>query len=375
MARRASAVHNSKSAWFVPRPGAQADGTRGRRPGYCYNWAENVADSTRVRGRRVVDHKFVILEVMLFRLIRRQRRLRMLGKPMPTEWQPYIERGVPDYDTLSAAARERLANFVRWFVAEKHWEGCGGLELTDEIRVTIAAGACLLVLELDFEMLNQVKSVLVYPTEYVDQRKSVILPGMLEVEEDEDDPESQGSTRLGEAWYRGPVILSWRDVERTAKLHRRDLELARERRSDVPPANVAPELASAPRQKRKRGSGRHSQRANVVAHEFAHQLDMLDRSVDGTPPLADKHQYATWTRVMTAEFQRLNDDFDRGRPTFLDPYAATNPAEFFAVATETFFEQPQAFATEHAELYGVLRDFYRQDPAARLTAPAEARSI
>ena len=305
---------------------------------------------------------------MLFRLIRRQRRLQMLATPMPPEWQPYIEWGVPDYDTLSAAARERLANFVRWFVAEKHWEGCGGLELTDEICVTIAAGACLLVLELDFEMLNRVKTVLVYPTEYVDRRKSVILPGMLEVEEDEDDPENQGSTRLGEAWYRGPVILSWRDVERTAKLHRRDLELARERRRDS--SSVAAEPAQASRQKRKRGSGRHSQRANVVAHEFAHQLDMLDRSVDGTPPLADKRQYATWTRVMTAEFEQLTDDFDRDRPTFLDPYATSNPAEFFAVATETFFEQPQALAAEHAELYGLLRDFYRQDPAARLDAAA-----
>jgi Mlc titration factor MtfA (ptsG expression regulator) len=305
---------------------------------------------------------------MLFRFLRRRRREEFLATPMPADWQSFIEWGVPDYDTFTPAARTRLTHFVRWFVAEKHWEGCGGLELTDEIRVTIAAGACLLVLELDFEMLNRVKTVLVYPTEYVAPNRSVILPGMLEAEENEDDLEEQGSSRLGEAWYRGPVILSWRDVRRTATLHRRDLELARERRRNLPSPASEPLLHG--RQSRKRGSGRHSQRANVVAHEFAHQLDMLDRSVDGTPPLAEKRQYATWTRVMTAEFQQLNDDYDRGRPTFLDPYATTNPAEFFAVATETFFEQPQALADEHAELYGVLRDFYRQDPAARLAAAA-----
>jgi len=303
---------------------------------------------------------------MLFRFLRRRRREELLTTTMPADWQAFIEGGVPDFDTFASAARARLTNFVRWFVAEKHWEGCGGLELTDEIRVTIAAGACLLVLELDFDMLNRVKTVLVYPTEYIAPKRSVILPGMLEAEEDEDDSEDHGSARLGEAWYRGPVILSWRDVARAAKLHRRDLELARERQRDS--AQLAAEPAQAGRQQRKRGSGRHSQRANVVAHEFAHQLDMLDRTVDGTPPLADKRQYATWTRVMTAEFQQLNDDFDRGRPTFLDPYATTNPAEFFAVATETFFEQPQALATEQSELYGVLRDFYRQDPAARLAA-------
>ena len=302
---------------------------------------------------------------MLFRLLRRRRRQQLLATPIPADWQAFIEGGVPDYDTFTPAARARLTNFVHWFVAEKHWEGCGGLELSDEIRVTIAAGACLLVLELDFDMLNRVKTVLVYPTEYVAPDRGMLLT---EIEEDEDDDDrwTQGSARLGEAWYRGPVILSWRDVARIARLHRRDLELARQRQRDSSP--VAGEPAQAGRQQRKRGSGRHSQRANVVAHEFAHQLDMLDRMVDGTPPLANRGQYAAWQRVMTAEFQQLNDDFDRGRPTFLDPYATTNPGEFFAVATETFFEQPQALAAEHAELYGVLRDFYRQDPAARLDA-------
>ncbi len=290
---------------------------------------------------------------------------------MPTDWQAYLEWGVPDYDSFDPAARARLAEYVRWFVAEKHWEGCGGLELTDEIRVTIAAGACLLVLELDFDMLNGVKSVLVYPTEYVAPDRGLLVTEV----EDEDEPWIEGSARLGEAWYRGPVILSWADVQRIARLHRRDLERWRAQRSENSPSLAG--RANVGRQNRKRGSGRHSQRANVVAHEFAHQLDMLDRTVDGTPPLAERRQYANWKRVMTAEFEQLTDDYDHGRPTFLDPYGTTNPGEFFAVATETFFEQPEEMVAEHTELYGVLRDFYRQDPVGRLAAlsrPGSARA-
>ncbi|MGD9648074.1 MAG: zinc-dependent peptidase [Pirellulales bacterium] len=302
---------------------------------------------------------------MLFRYFRRRRRQQLLASPMPTGWQPFIEWGVPDYDTLAPAARTRLSEYVRCFVAEKHWEGCGGLELTDEIRVTIAAGACLLVLELNLDLLSRVKSILVYPTEYVAPDRGMLVTEV----EDEDDPWLEGSARLGEAWYRGPVILSWADVARVARLHRRDLERSRAQRGESP--SSLPEPGQAGRQKRKRGSGRHSQRTNVVAHEFAHQLDMLDRTVDGTPPLANRRQYDAWKRVMTAEFAQLNDDYDHGRPTFLDPYGTTNPGEFFAVATETFFEQPRELASEHAELYGVLRDFYRQDPAARLQAAGD----
>ncbi|MBX9788479.1 MAG: zinc-dependent peptidase [Pirellulales bacterium] len=303
-------------------------------------------------------------DLMLFRYFRRRRRQQLLAAPMPLAWQPYLEWGVPDYDALPSVARSRLASYVRWFVAEKHWEGCGGLELTDEIRVTIAAGACLLVLELDFDMLSRVQSILVYPTEYVAPDRGLLITEV----EDEDEPWLEGSARLGEAWYRGPVVLSWQDVERVARLHRRDLERSRaERAGQTIGANHRGPVG---RQKRKRGSGRHSERDNVVAHEFAHQLDMLDRTVDGTPPLADRRQYKAWTRVMTVEFQQLSDDFDHGRPTFLDPYGTTNPGEFFAVATETFFEQPRELATEHPELYAVLRDFYRQDPAARQEACA-----
>ena len=301
---------------------------------------------------------------MLLRYFRRRRRQQLLATPMPPEWQPLIEWGVPDYDALPSAARDRLANCVRWFVAEKHWEGCGGLELTDEIRVTIAAGACLLVLELDFEMLSRVQSILVYPTEYVAPDRGLLVTEV----EDEDEPWIEGSARLGEAWYRGPVVLSWQDVQRVARLHRRDLDRSRAQRAEQ--AVGANHRGLAGRQKRQRGSGRHSERDNVVAHEFAHQLDMLDRTVDGTPPLADRRQYKAWTRVMTAEFRQLTADFDRGRPTLLDPYGTTNPGEFFAVVSETFFEQPRELAAEHAELYAVLRDFYRQDPAARLHAVA-----
>ena len=135
------------------------------------------------------------------------------------------------------------------------------------------------------------------------------------------------SQRLGEAWYRGPVVLSWD--------------------------------AANP-------DGRHSSDGtNLVFHEFAHQLDMLDRSIDGTPPLGSREQYERWQEVMSAEFERLVDASERGEATLLDQYGATDPAEFFAVATECFFERPLPMRRRHPQMYEVMREYYRQDPAAR----------
>jgi Mlc titration factor MtfA (ptsG expression regulator) len=133
---------------------------------------------------------------------------------------------------------------------------------------------------------------------------------------------------LGEAWYRGPVILSWADVLETS---------------------------------RALGGGE-----NLVWHEFAHQLDMLDREIDGTPPLENRAQYRRWIDVMTAEHERLKRSARAGRQTLLDPYGTESEAEFFAVVTECFFDQPIELRTEHPELYALLKEFYRQDTAARL---------
>lgn len=241
-----------------------------------------------------------------------------LAGPFPAEWLGYLRNNVSLYNHLSEGEQAKLREALRRFIAEKHWEGCGGLALTDEMKVTIAAQACLLALALPHDPYGRVQSILVYPSGYRGPEES-IRPGV---------PVTVGGTpRLGEAWYRGPVILSWDDVRR---------------------------------------EGRHpGQGHNLVFHEFAHQLDMLDGAVDGTPPLETEEQYRRWREVMAAEFEQLRRASAQGRATLLDQYGAANEAEFFAVATECFFDRPVDLSQRHPRLYEVLRDYYHQDPAAR----------
>jgi Mlc titration factor MtfA (ptsG expression regulator) len=216
--------------------------------------------------------------------------------------------------------RRRLEERIQVFVAEKHWEGVGGLAVTDEMRVTIAAQACLLVLGFEEEYYDHVLSILIYPTAFVTRDVQITRAGVVIHDR---------QALMGEAWYRGPVIVSWQDA------------LAGGRQKD--PGH------------------------NLVLHEFAHQLDMLGgRDLDGTPPLPSRELAARWADVMEAAFQQLRRDC-RGtlrvhRRPFLDCYGATNRAEFFAVATETFFERPAALSSRHPELYEVLAAYYRQDP-------------
>lgn len=216
------------------------------------------------------------------------------------------------------------------FVHEKYWEGCNGLEVTDEMRVTIAGHACLMLLGFDEWCFDNLQTVLIYPDEYF-ARETTHLPGGVVAE--------SMSMRLGEAWERGPVILAWSSVLR-----------------DIHPPQ-------SPRRGRRSGTGRGQ---NVVLHEFAHVLDMQDLDADGTPPLASAGQYDDWQEVMTAEYNRLLADTERGRPTLLDEYGTVNPAEFFAVATECFFELPVLMQRRHPRLYELFVGFYRQDPARRM---------
>jgi Mlc titration factor MtfA (ptsG expression regulator) len=257
---------------------------------------------------------------MLFSWWRRRRRRKLLAQPFPAEWLTYLDANVGHYRTLSEADKARLCDLLRVFIAEKGWEGCGGLEVTDEIKVTIAGVACLLLLGLEEEnYFDRVQTILVYPKGYVAPNWKPIGEGTyLEGE----------AEHLGEAHYRGPVILSWEEV-----------------------------LANA------RNPGQSN---NLVLHEFAHQLDMLDGAIDGTPPLKNEAQGRRWHKIMTAEFRRLVRASDHGRPTLLDHYGATDEAEFFAVATECFFDRAVEMKERYLELYELLRDYYRQDPAARL---------
>ena len=263
---------------------------------------------------------------MIFSWWRRRRRRRIAARPFPETWQRIIQRNVAQYPTLSESERSKLYGDVRVFVSEKSWEGCNGLNLTDEIRVTIAANACLLLLGFDDFCFDRLQTVLVYPDRYVVAEKSLLPGGVV----------NEGvSLRLGEAWYRGPVILAWSSV-RTAE--------------QIP----------------------HKGR-NVVIHEFAHRLDMLDHSVNGTPPLENATQYDTWRAVMSTEYEQLIHFSEQGRSTLLDPYGTSDEAEFFAVSSECFFEQPIEMADQHPQLYTVLRDFYHQDPARRISRAMSLR--
>ncbi|MGC6487746.1 MAG: zinc-dependent peptidase [Planctomycetota bacterium] len=251
----------------------------------------------------------------LLRPLRHARRARLLAEAFPDEWLPLLAR-LPFYLALDERGRARVRDDARVLIAEKNWEGCGGLELTDEIRVTIAAQASLLLLNIEHEYYRGVTSILVYPAAY----RTMPSRGA-------DGVVREGQANLGEAWRRGPVILSWDDARRGA----------------LDPADGH----------------------NLVFHEFAHKLDMLDGAADGTPPLADDDLLRRWVETMTAEFRALQGDAARGRAAVLDAYGATNPAEFFAVATECFFEKSGALQRRHPALYALLRDYYHQDPAAR----------
>lgn len=260
--------------------------------------------------------------------LKRWRREKLLVHPFPEEWDEILARNAVIVDCLDATERAWLEDAVRIFVAEKSWEGCGGLAMSLEIQVTVAAQACLLLMGTGFEhdYFSSVESILVYPSGFLAPHRQV--DGFLVTEGTQ--------PRIGEAHTFGVVVLAWDEV----------LEDARDP-----------------------GAG-----TSVVFHEFAHQLDMLDGVVDGTPPLGDAAAYRAWREIMTAEFEQLRRDSDRGVDTLLDSYGATDPGEFFAVATECFLDQPEDLEEEHPRLYSALRDYYHQDPAARMRRWRETHS-
>jgi Mlc titration factor MtfA (ptsG expression regulator) len=255
---------------------------------------------------------------MLFAWLKQRRRRQLLATPFPAEWLAFLRDNVALYATLTEAEQVKLRDLLRVFVAERNWEGCGGLTVTEEMKVTIAAQACLLVLNIDHDYFGRVPSILVYPSGY-----------RAPAERHPDGTAGGGPGRLGEAWYRGPVVLAWDSVL---------------------------------------GGGKDAHDGqNVVLHEFAHQLDFLDGYADGTPPLSSREEYRRWHEVMTTEYARLVRESQQGRARVLDAYGATNPAEFFAVATEAFFEKAVPLMERHPALYEVLRGYYRQDTAERVS--------
>jgi len=250
---------------------------------------------------------------------KKRRRKRLIEQQFPANWLSIIEQNVPYYRFLNQEDQVKLQGLIQVFLDEKEFEGCGGLEITDEIRVTIAAQACILLLGRETDFYPTLRSILVYPYAYVAPLKQYQPDGTV----------AEGAeSRLGESWSHGYVVLSWNDV-----LH---------------------------------GAFDIHDGKNLVFHEFAHQLDEESGAADGAPVLQKYSMYIAWARVIGEEYQSLVDSMLNNRPTLLDKYGAKSPAEFFAVATEFFFEKPVELRNRHPDLYQQLQLFYRTDPASLL---------
>ena len=246
------------------------------------------------------------------------RRRRIEARPFPAAWRGILERRVPYARRLPPALRQQLEQRIQVFIAEKPFLGCDGQEIDDEVRVTIAAQACLLILNRKTDYFPRLTQVLVYPGAFVVERVRAEPSGILQEER---------TALSGESWANGQVVVSWDDALQGAAVD---------------------------------NDGR-----NVVIHEFAHQLDQQKGYANGAPYLGGRDRYPQWSAVLGHEFAMLQQRSMSGEPALLlSYYGATNPAEFFAVSSEVFFEQPAAMAALHPALYDELRKLYRVDPLA-----------
>jgi Mlc titration factor MtfA (ptsG expression regulator) len=256
-------------------------------------------------------------------LFTNRRREKIRREATPKEWTEILDQNFPLFSRLTEEDQKELLGHIGVFLDEKYFEGCGGLEMTDEIRVTIAAQACLLLLHRDTDYYPDLTSVLVYPSGYTAHESRYIGGGLWE-----EGPED----RLGHTAHNlRALVLAW---------------------------DAAREGARNP------GDGN-----NVVLHEFAHQLDFENKSADGTPDLRSRAEYEEWSRVMTAEFEKLRRSIPYEYDSVIDIYGAQNPTEFFAVATEAFFETPRALESKHPELYEALKRYFKQDPVSYSAEP------
>lgn len=247
--------------------------------------------------------------------LRARRWTRAQAQPFPAHWRTILQRRVPIWRHLPADLQLQLKKLIQVFVAEKAFIGCGGQRITDEVRITIAAQACLLLLNRPNHYFPALRQILVYPGSFIVPRGHTDGMGIAH----------HGHAVLsGESWSQGQVVLSWQDT----------LE----------------------------GAADPFDGHNVVIHEFAHQLDQENGGANGAPALGNSQRYAHWSAVMQAEFETLQWSAEQGEETLLNPYGATNPAEFFAVATEVFFERPHHLAYQHPALYRELSQYYRVDP-------------
>lgn len=249
----------------------------------------------------------VFIPVHLFyikRFIAKRRRRKMQQNPFPEQWETILEKDFPQYHKLPVPLREDLKNKIKVFLHEKKFHGCQGLEVTEAMKVLIAAQACLLLLNRETNFFPKLVTVIVYPSAYVSK--------------------GSGGPVFGESWNSGELVLTW-----DSSLH---------------------------------GAANMFDGKNVVYHEFAHQLDQEDGVADGAPILERRSAYASWAAILGEEYETLIRKKKRLRKTVLRKYGATHPAEFFAVATEAFFEKPRQLDKRHPELYQELKSYYKVDP-------------
>jgi Mlc titration factor MtfA (ptsG expression regulator) len=250
---------------------------------------------------------------------------RALRQPMPAGFVAILRRNIPIYQNMAPALQQQLHQLVQQFLHQKKFVGCEGLEIDDEMRVTIAGQACLLLLNRPSRVYPGLRTVLVYPTAFLVPRNHVDEAGVVtEMRQD----------LLGESWGDGRVVLSWDHV--------------------------------------RRGAHDWTDGQNVVLHEFAHQLDSESGSNNGAPYLGSQSSYRSWAAVLSRDFANLRTDAMYQQHSVLDHYGATSPAEFFAVATETFFEKPWQMAERHPALFAEFEKYYRVDPRAWQAAPQPA---
>lgn len=247
----------------------------------------------------------------------KRRRRRLMQQDFPDEWLRILKNTVPYYQQLPEDQQKKLQGLINIFIDEKTFEGCGGLQITDEIKVTIAAQACILILGLKdlSSFYPGLRSILVYPRHYFARVKQHHEGGVVE----------EGvQSRHGEAWSHGNIVLAWDEV--------------------------------------KQGAGDYRDGQNLVFHEFAHHLDY---EYGATQPIADSDEetsFLAWARILSNEYEGFLDDLRKRQETLFDEYGAENMSEFFAVVTECFFEQPKEMKHSHSELYEQLTKFYQQDP-------------
>jgi len=246
---------------------------------------------------------------------KRKKRIAVSKQPFPKEWRHILRKNLSFFYKMPTDLQLQLKDKMKIFLSEKQFIGHQGQEITEEVRVTIAAQACLLLLNRNTDFYPFLKTIAVYPAAFVTNRAMQDGSGV---------EQRDSRVLLGESWNRGKVILSWKDS------------------------------AS--------GGANFEDGHNLVIHEFAHQLDGESGITNGAPPLSKDQDYDQWSQVLSEEFEHLRHSTQRGEATLIDKYGATNPAEFFAVTSEVFFERPQDLNQHHPKLYQQLKNYYQVDP-------------